>query len=86
MSLTDSDADEFLPTDFIVQNLDRYAEPLNVAGIVNTEGESDEPLLRVTITRFTKLNVTSIGGTTSHILCTFLLDLPVPADMLTEMT
>jgi len=41
-----------------------------------TEGESDEPLFRVTITRFTKLNCTSIGTSVSHVLCTLSLDLP----------
>ena len=76
MSLTDSDADEIFPTDLTAQPGDLYAEPLNVRGIVNTEGQSDEPLFRVTITRFTKLNSTSIGACYSHMLCAFSLDLP----------
>ena len=75
MSLTDSDADEIFPTDLTAQPGDLYAEPLNVRGIANTEGESDEPLFRMTITRFTKLNSTSIGACYSHILCAFPLDL-----------
>ena len=76
MSLTDSDAEEIFPTDLTAQPGDLYAEPLNVTGIVNTEGESDEPLFRVTITRFTKLNSTSIGTCYSHTLCACSLDLP----------
>ena len=75
MSLTDSDADEIFPTDLVVQPSHLYAEPLNVAGIVNTEGESDEPLFRMTIIRFTKFNSTSIGVCHSHMLCAFPLDL-----------
>ena len=84
MSLIDSDANEIFPTDVSAQPLERYVEPLNVAGIVNTEGESDEPLLRISIVRFTKLNATLIGIRNSHILCTFSIFL-VPADVLTEV-
>lgn len=69
VSVVDSDADKTAPTDLSIQAPFRLAEPLNVAGIVNTEGESDEPLLRLTITRFTKLNSTSIGAFFSHVLC-----------------
>lgn len=76
MSLVDSDADEIFPIDLTVQPPDLYAEPLNVTGIVNTEGESDEPLFRMTINRFTKLNSTSIGACHSHMLCAFLPDVP----------
>ena len=86
MSLTDSDADEIFPTDLFVQPLDRYVEPLNVPGLVNTEGESDEPLFQMTITRFTKLNFTSIGACSSHILCTSFSTFLVPADALTGVT
>ncbi|KAF9647752.1 hypothetical protein BDM02DRAFT_2523331 [Thelephora ganbajun] len=68
VSLIDSDADEIVPTDLTVQTPLRFVEPLNVAGIVNTEGESDEPLFRLTVTRFTKLNSTSIGACNSHAL------------------
>ena len=75
VSLTDSDADEIFPTDVTAQPLERYVEPLNVAGIVNTEGESDEPLLRISIIRFIKLNATLIGVRNAHVLCAYLLDL-----------
>ena len=75
VSLIDSDADEIFPTDLAVQPPDLYAEPLNVTGIVNTEGESDEPLFRMTIIRFTKLNSTSIGACQSHMLCAFPPDI-----------
>ena len=76
MSVTDSDTDQIFPTDFTYQPTFRYADPLNVIGIINTEGESDEPLFQLTITRFTKLNSTSIGTYWSHVLCAFPLDPP----------
>lgn len=76
MSLTDSDADEIFPTDLTVQPPHHYAEPLNLAGIIKTEGESDEPLFRLTIIRFTKLNCTSIGECNSHVLCASSLNIP----------
>jgi len=41
---------------------------VNIAKIVKTEGESGEPLFRMTVTRFTKLNSTSIGLCISHAL------------------
>ena len=75
VSVVDNDADEIFPTDLTVQPTFRYTDPLNVAGIVNAEGESDEPLFRLTITRFTKLNSTSIGASRSHVLCASPLDL-----------
>ena len=85
MSLTDSDADEIFSTDLIPQPLDRYVEPLNVTRIANTEGESDEPLFRVTIIRFTKLNSTLIGACHSHVLCALPSTSTAPTDVLTEM-
>ena len=51
---------------------------MNLAGLLTTEGESDEPLFRLTITRFTKLNSTFIGICHSHVLCTFSPDPPNP--------
>ena len=79
VSVTDSDADEIFPVDLAaVQTTLPLVEPLNTPGIVNTERESDEPLLRITITRFTKLNSTSIGLSNSHVLRAFSLDLPRP--------
>ena len=77
VSVIDNDADEIFPTDFTYQTAFPYVDPLNLPGIVNTEGESDEPLFRMTITRFTKLNSTSIGTFFSHALCTLSLDLPL---------
>jgi len=71
VSVVDSDADEIFPTDLTVQQTSRYTDPVNAVGIVNTEGESSEPLFRLTITRFTKLNSTSIGASNSHVLCAF---------------
>lgn len=68
VSVVDSDADEVVPTDFSIQTQFRLVEPLNVARIVSTEGESDEPLFRVSIIRFKKLNSTSIGACFSHVL------------------
>ena len=76
VSIVDNDTDEIFPTDLINQPNFCYADPVNVAGIVNTEGESDEPLFRLTITRFTKLNSTSIGTSRSHVLCASCLYLP----------
>ena len=76
MSVIDNDADEIFPTDFTYQPAIPYVDPLNIEGIVNTEGESDEPLFRLTITRFTKLNSTSIGTSYSHVLCELSPDLP----------
>jgi len=74
VSLTDSDAAEIVTTDLAAQTPLRLAEHLNVTRIVKTEGESDEPLFRLTITRFTRLNSTSIGACNSHVLCTFSLE------------
>ena len=79
MTVIDSDADEIFPTDLTVQPTSRYVNPLNTVGIINTEGESNEPLLRLTITRFTKLNTTSIGACNSHVLCPSSLDLLGPS-------
>ena len=76
VSVVDNDTDEIFPTDFTIQPTFRYTDPLNITGIINTEGESDEPLFRLTITRFTKLKSTSIGTSRSHVLCAFSLDLP----------
>lgn len=75
VSLIDSDAEEIAPIDLTVQIPLRFVEPLNTVGIIKTEGESDEPLFRLTITRFTKLNSTSIGTRGSHALCASPLDL-----------
>lgn len=71
MSLADNDADEITQTDLTVQIPLRFVEPLNVVGIIKTEGESDEPLFRLAITRFTRLDSTSIGVRGSHALCAF---------------
>ena len=76
MSIVDNDTDEIFPTDLTSQPTFRYADPVNIVGIVNTVGESNEPLFRLTITRFTKMNSTSIGTCRSHVLCAFSLDLP----------
>jgi len=86
VSVTDNDTDEIFPTDFMNQTAFPYVDPVNVPGIVNTEGESDEPLFRMTITRFTKLNSTSIGTFWSHVLCAFSLTFHVPLIMLTKTT
>jgi len=86
VSLVDSDAHEIFPTDLTIQPPHLYAESLNATGIVNTEGESDEPLFRMTITRFARLNSTSIGTCHSHILCAFFSTFPVRVDVLTEIT
>ena len=69
VSLVDNDADEIASTDLTVQTPLRLVEPLDVVRIVNTDGESDTPLFRLTITRFTKLNSTAIGACNSHVLC-----------------
>ena len=73
VSVVDNDTSEIFPNDLTIQPTFRYVDPLNVAGIVNTEGELDEPLFKMTITRFTKLNSTSIGASFSHILCALSL-------------
>ena len=78
VSLLDNDADEPVLTDLTAQTIISLSEPLNVVGIINTEGESDEPLFRVTITRFTKLDSTSIGMCFSHVLCAFSPAFPAP--------
>ena len=78
VSLIDSDVDEITPTDLAAQATLPPLEPLNTPEIINTEGESDEPLLRITITRFTKLNSTSIGICNSHVLRAFSLEFPRP--------
>ena len=76
VSLIDSDANNIFPTDLTVQPPHFYVESLNATGIANTEGESAEPLFRITIVRFTKLNSTLIGVRHSHVLCTLPLNLP----------
>ena len=72
VSVIDSDADEIFPSDLTVQQASRYTDPLNIMGIIQTEGESSEPMFRLKITRFTKLNSTSIGASNSHVLCASL--------------
>ena len=84
MSLVDSDADEIFPTDLTVQTPLRHVEPLNLAGIINTEGESKEPLFQMMVTRFPKLNSTSIGTCMSHVLCAFSLDHSSPSRFVDE--
>jgi len=84
VSVVDNDADEVFSTDFVIQPTFRYTDPLNIVGIINAEGESDEPLFRLTITRFTKLNSTSIGTSRSHVLCQSSLDLPGPSRCVDE--
>ena len=76
VSFVDSDADEIFPTDFVIQPMDRFAKLLDGARIASTEGDPTRPLARVRITRFTKLNSTSIGIRFSHVLRAFSLDLP----------
>ena len=76
VTVIDSDADEIFPTDLTVAPTHRYTEPLNAMGLITTEGESSEPLFRLKITRFTKLNSTTIGASNSHALCASSLDLP----------
>ena len=83
VSFVDSDAGEIFPTDFTAQYFPHLVEPLNGAGIANAGGELDEPLFRLTITRFIKLNSTSIGASRSHVLCAFSLDLLSPLVALT---
>ena len=75
VSLTNSDADEVIPVDLSAQSSLPLAQPPNVAGIINTEGESNEPLFRVTVTQFPKLNSTSIGVCISHVVCAFSLSI-----------
>ena len=84
VSFIDSDADEIFPTDLTAQYSPCLVEPLNGAGITNAGGESDEPLFRLTITRFTKLNSTSVGAFRSHVLCASSLDI-TPLVVLTGM-
>ena len=72
VTLIDSDADQIVPIDLSAQNPLPLVQRLNDVGIINTEGESDEPLFRLTITRFTKLNSTAIGACLSHGLCVSL--------------
>ena len=75
VSLIGSDADEVVQTDLTSQSTLHLMEPLNLAGVIDTDGESDEPLFRLTITRFTDSNSTSIGMCMSHLLCAFSLGL-----------
>ena len=70
VTLIDSEADEIVPKGSFTQTPFRLVERLNVAGIITTEGESDEPLFRLTITRFVKLNSTLLGACFWHGLCT----------------
>ena len=87
VSVIDSDADEIAPNDLTVQTPLRLAKIVNAAGIVSTEGESDEPLFRLTIIRFTKLTSTTIGACNSHVLCTsFSQPLLITFFVLTKVT
>ena len=76
VSVVDSDADEIFPTDLTIQPNPRHTDPVNAMAVISTEGESSEPLFRLKITRFTKLNSTSIGASNSHVLRASSLDLP----------
>ena len=82
--VVDSDADEIFPTDLTTQATFGYTDPLNALGIIYTEGESTEPLFRFTITRFTKLNSTAIGASSSYVLGASSLDLPSSSSCVDE--
>ena len=59
---------------------------LDFTGIASTEGDPEKPLSRLKITRFTKLNSTSIGMCFLHVLCALSLDLLSPLVVLTGVT
>ena len=85
VSFIDSGADEIFPTDLTVQSPAYFMGLLNVAGVASAEGEPGQPLCWLEITRFTKLNSTSIGMCSSHMLCAFCLDPLAPLVVLTGM-
>ena len=84
VSFIDSDADEIFPTDLTAQPTAHFMGLLDLGRIAGAKGELDKPLSRLRITRFTKLNSTSIGMRFSHVLCAFSLDRPCPSWYLLE--
>jgi hypothetical protein len=63
----DSDADQVVAApDRLVQTPLTLSPSIDVFALVDTVGTSDVDLMRITITRFTKLSRTSIGVNASH--------------------
>ncbi len=66
MAIVDSDAVQEVPHNCITQSPWALSQPIN--GHKQWEYDCDEPLLRVTLTQFTKLGSTCIGLSASHAL------------------
>ncbi|GJE86552.1 hypothetical protein PsYK624_026320 [Phanerochaete sordida] len=66
VTVIDSDAETEVPANTVVQNPFPFTQPVNCVKYLDFD--SDEPLLKVTITRFTKTGSTSIGLCSSHLV------------------
>jgi len=67
VEVVDSDADKVTTApDRLVQTPLSLAPSVDLFALVDTDGTSDVDLMRITITRFTKLSCTSIGVNASH--------------------
>ncbi|GJE85414.1 hypothetical protein PsYK624_014930 [Phanerochaete sordida] len=66
VTVIESDADTEVPTNTVIQRPFTLAKPVNVMKYL--EHGNDEPLLRMTITRFTKTGSTCVGLCASHLI------------------
>ena len=65
--MIDSDADQVAAApDRLVQTPLNLSPSIDLFALVDTEGTSDVDLMKITLTRFTKLGRTSIGVNASH--------------------
>lgn len=79
VAIVDSDAEQEVPHNCVIQNPWTLTQGVKTVNL--WDYNSDEPLLRVTIIRFTRLGSTSIGLSGSHAVGTsrlppLLLSLP----------
>jgi hypothetical protein len=66
----ESDAEAEVPTDTIIQS--PWSLTKGVDMVKYLDYDSDEPLMRVTIIRFTRTESTSIGFSTSHLIGSYI--------------
>jgi hypothetical protein len=62
--IDDSDAEKVVPINTVIQAPFHLTHKVEYAKLYS--GHSDEPLLRITVTRFQRTGETSIGFSTSH--------------------
>lgn len=66
VAVIDSDAETEVPTNTIVQNPWTLTQGVNIVKYLDYD--SDEPLLKATVIRFTKTGSTSVGLSSSHLI------------------